>query len=1199
MQGVSMRVLSHFLVVAALVTGSTSKAQPRLDVIRGRVTRESGESIGGASVIATRSPDRAVFRTETNGAGEYRLEIADGTGDYLVYIAATGFTPFRKRVVWSAAEAAPVVDARLASATQQLSTIAVRATRLTPARGPDTGPDGPGDAYADGISPGVLGDESGSLAAMVSMMPGFTRTPDGFSAFGLSGSQNAVSLNGMSFPVTDIPRDSRVDMRLSTTPYDPSIGWFSGAQVDLRPIRNGTYSSRTIKASLTGSSQAGSGAPPGPAFAVSYVGNGRLDFSNRYLYSVSAQARRQPADATTLLDSPPTLLQDLHLSADSAAKLFSVAQQLGIPLSAERPASGSLAQSGSVLLRIEQNPTPGGVNIPTAVGLDLYARLAQTSGGGLTPNAAPATAWRNQSGGIVAGLTVSHFAGPEYLVEGQSVLSIGRASRRPYSNLPSARVLIESDLSDGGPGASEVVIGGAATSNTNSLLSWESSAETRFYLPGHNSHRIKATARARFDLQEAESNSAGTFRFESIDDLAKNRAIEFTRGQSGPGVSAGVMNGSLAFGDLWRATDALQLNYGLRFDAATAATSLDRRPDVESRFATETGRVPGSTHVSPRLGFTWRLGRASATTRVTSLATVRLPSRTLRGGIGEFRGITSAGPGVSALTASRQSLAVDCLGDAAPAPDWSAYAANVEAIPTQCRSGSPSNLVDGTAAIHSFAPGMSPSRSWRGNLSYAFRPFGTAVTLDGVVSYNLNQPGWRDLNLALPAGLLQGEQRVMYVNTTVIDLSSGLIAASAARRDASFGKVIEHNSEARSLSRQATISVTPRPLVAQYLFKVAYTLRRTEEDGRGLDATAFGQATTRWTRASTPTHLFQSQFGLVGHGASIVGMASLSSGVFYTPLVGQDVNGDGRRNDRAFLFAANDPANLAAAADLQSLLGRVPTSVRSCLSAQLGGPAGHNSCQGPWSAQFDLLTRLTRPGLRAKRVASLGLAITNVPALADAVLHGDDTRGWGQARFPDPILYHVTGFDPAAGRFNYTVNPKFGSSRAKIGRLTSPFRLTIDISLDLGQPIVRQQFNNIALPGRGGHPGRRFTQAELKTRFAVQVPNVYQLVLQEADSLLLTRGQVDSLTVLRRGYQARIDSIWTDLAQYMDQPDTSFDEGAAYKRQEAAMRDAWSVGWYAVRGMRGLLNDVQMSLLPSWAGTLNRMKAPGNPREAR
>jgi hypothetical protein len=42
-----------------------------------------------------------------------------------------------------------------------------------------------------------------------------------------------------------------------------------------------------------------------------------------------------------------------------------------------------------------------------------------------------------------------------------------------------------------------------------------------------------------------------------------------------------------------------------------------------------------------------------------------------------------------------------------------------------------------------------------------------------------------------------------------------------------------------------------------------------------------------------------------------------------------------------------------------------------------------------------------------------------------------------------------SGFDPATRRFAYPVNPRFGSTSPALNTMRAPFRLTLDVSLDI------------------------------------------------------------------------------------------------------------------------------------------------------
>jgi hypothetical protein len=63
-------------------------AQARSDVIKGRVTTDSGKIVADAEIIVTMAPTRVIVRGVGDSTGAYQLKIPNGTGEYLVYITA-------------------------------------------------------------------------------------------------------------------------------------------------------------------------------------------------------------------------------------------------------------------------------------------------------------------------------------------------------------------------------------------------------------------------------------------------------------------------------------------------------------------------------------------------------------------------------------------------------------------------------------------------------------------------------------------------------------------------------------------------------------------------------------------------------------------------------------------------------------------------------------------------------------------------------------------------------------------------------------------------------------------------------------------------------------------------------------------------------------------------------------------------------
>ncbi len=110
----------------------------------------------------------------------------------------------------------------------------------------------------------------------------------------------------------------------------------------------------------------------------------------------------------------------------------------------------------------------------------------------------------------------------------------------------------------------------------------------------------------------------------------------------------------------------------------------------------------------------------------------------------------------------------------------------------------------------------------------------------------------------------------------------------------------------------------------------------------------------------------------------------LYSGSAYTPVVGNDINGDGRANDRAFIPNPATTTDTALRSQFATLLAAAPRTARNCLQAQLGAIAGAGSCRGPWEARLDLNMGIQGPA-KGGAPARLRLSATVLNAGAGLV----------------------------------------------------------------------------------------------------------------------------------------------------------------------------------------------------------------------
>src|SRR4051812_3736801 len=113
-------MLFRALILGALgtalgaVSSAPAAAQTRTDAVRGRITTDSGKAVTDAEVVVTMAPTRVTVSAKTDSAGGYSLKLANGTGEYLLFISAVGRLPFRQRLTASGGDTTFVVDARLA-----------------------------------------------------------------------------------------------------------------------------------------------------------------------------------------------------------------------------------------------------------------------------------------------------------------------------------------------------------------------------------------------------------------------------------------------------------------------------------------------------------------------------------------------------------------------------------------------------------------------------------------------------------------------------------------------------------------------------------------------------------------------------------------------------------------------------------------------------------------------------------------------------------------------------------------------------------------------------------------------------------------------------------------------------------------------------------------------------------------------------
>ena len=703
--------------------------------------------------------------------------------------------------------------------------------------------------------------------------------------------------------------------------------------------------------------------------------------------------------------------------------------------------------------------------------------------------------------------------------------------------------------------------------------------------------------------QTTATNSLGTYTFTSLGDFLADTPSQFTRTLTPTQRLGGSVNEALYAGDTWRAGPGVQLTYGLRLEHSHYTHAPAANTALDSAFGVRTGAFPTETHLSPRIGFTWSPTRPAAPTTSDAAGTGATPNgadggargggggggggfggrggggggfgggfgsgrnggptTVIRGGIGEFRGLApaslfAAAQGAPGFLATQSQLI--CTGATVPTPDYNDWTSDPSAIPSSCVDvpveGVPLGTEIGSTAARPNAVVISPTfqapRAWRASLGGQQRVGErTAVSLDLNYARGVAQYGFQDLNLnTAPQFTLAAEgNRPVYVPAASIVPATGTLSLFNSRVDPAFGRVLETVSGLRSDTKQATLGVntsTTRGL----LLSASYTFTRSIDESSFPGA--LGGAGVAGTTPGNPNLVQRSTSDLerrhqllatitypVTSTVELTSIARLSSGAPFTPLVGNDINGDGARDDQAFVFNPATVSDTAVANGMRRVLAAAPASVRHCLSSQLGAVATRNSCTGPWTPSLDFQANIRPTVFGLDRRLSLSVSTTNFLSGLDQLVHGaNHVQGWGNPGRPDATLLAVRGFDPVAQQFLYTVNDRFGQTGTGANAFRVPFSLGLQARLAIGPDPARDRLRQVF-----GDPAAKGADAAtaFNARFARLVPNPLDTILSLRDSLALTPPQVVSLTALRDSLRLRnaplADSLRTRLAAAQSAPD--------------------------------------------------------------
>jgi hypothetical protein len=1192
-----------------LLGAPIAHAQSAPDVVRGRITDDSARAVVGAAVMITRGPDRLTQQAVTDSTGAYRSRFEEGTGDYLVYVAVVGFKPVRRRVQRQGDERELVADFTLARDLTVLAAVKVTATRPERAsndvRATDPEP-GSGDRWRQGVDGQISPSVAGDLNALAGTMPNVTMTPAGASILGSGSESNLTTLNGMGFASANVPRAASTETRVTGATFDATRGGFAGANIDVRlgpgdrmyQRRNAFITFDPPSLQITDPVSRALGTTSG-GFRGSVGADGEL-IRRALTYNVALDVSRAASAPSTLVSADADALLRAGVAPDSVARLIAIATPLGIPLAGNDVPSDRERSAITWLGRLDDTrDTLQTRALTTLVGVTRDGAI------GFGPLAAPAAAGERRERTLGSQLTLGAFVGPGHrvLTESRFAASAVRTEVAPYRALPSANVLVRSELAGADNDISNLVLGGSTVATTDDRWTLEGSNETAWNANGRR-HRFKAMAWGRVDglRQEGASNALGSYSFNSLADFGANRASSYSRTLSQPDRSGTVWNAATAFVHTWAPSRFLGVIYGARLEGDGFTGAPPKNAALEQALGVQSGAAPTRVHVSPRVGFSYTYNRDKQNGNgiMQNLAGrfYRTQTGTLRGGIGEFRDLLRPGILADASASSGLpggTLTLSCVGAAVPQPDWSNFDAGTS--PTQCLDGS-GVLAERAPSVTLIDPGYDVPRSWRSSLDWSQNVRSWLVRVGGMASYDLNQPGAVDANFSGDEKLTLTADggRPVYVSAASIDPTTGAVSASESRRSSAYGRVVSRVSDLRGYGGQLTLGLSPdvfRFRAKHSLFaSLNYTLQESRRQYRGFDGAGFGDPRlVEWApNQNDARHVFVLTGGIQGDKVGVLTLfARAQSGLPFTPVVQGDVNGDGRSYDRAFIPNPAAESDQALAAGLRSLMDGGSPTARSCLHAYLGKVADRNGCRGPWTQSLNVQWRPPTPQRWNGRVVPV-VYLQNILAGVDQLFHGNDgLRGWGSPTTPDPVLFVPRGYDAASKRFRYDVNPRFADTRPSRTLYREPFRIVVDFSLQLSTSYSLQQLRRAVEPVKTAEGWQRRSADSIAAFYLQNTSSVHKALLEQTDSLFLSRQQVAALQAADSVFSDRVREVFRQLGEYLARGNGKAGR-AEVDSAATAMKSYWRIFWEQPEIADSIVTPAQKALFPMLVGMVETPK---------
>lgn len=1116
---VTLVIFPSFLPAAKGVTAGTRHYVA--DTVKGKIFNPDSTPAYGAlvmvEVVGKNGSEVAVADT----AGYYIVVFPSRNNSYKLTISALGFSKVVLPISRDSATGLVIGNVVLTQAVPLRAVTVIRprpkpSSLPIPVRPPAT-PAGIANARNRDLDPRVGID------------------PAAYKITGLKETENRLAINGM---VVDaiLPMNPTATFGVLETPVDGSVGGFSGAVVNYRHSASQSFFPEYIaniyySPGRMGFLERARGNTAVPATDISaglsfqriLRGKASEGGTLRHRTTVSINTRAFP---NMVFPADVEGLSRLGLTPQAVTEFENAVQSLGISSGNIFKRSPNRNMEMALLTRIDG----GASNIEEGKKYEIMLGLgdgrSELRKSYLTLPTADIRVHRSTA--FISG-KVSTSINEIFSYTATGLLNASVTRNNPGSELPSARIRLGDDLLNNGRivwmdvGGSQLVSGNSRSVNAslaNTLSWWDRSGRHFFSVGAGISRRIES------------SNPAvtyGQFEFSSLEDLIAGIPARFTRDFYVDPKRLNYSEGYVYAGDTWRVKNSFLVNIVLRIDAKGGFKAPAYNPVIDTLFGVRTDRIPaGRLSFSPRLNIQREYGRRAISDYMRPKSNIAFSISRYSSGL-RFNDVLLHSAFTGLPNSNRR---LDCIGETAPLPDWQNPGSVADIA--QCLDGTGAEqLSSSSPEVRVFSSATKPtSRSVIGFSITNNEKLRFQASLQYLRVFN---PSYTDLNLNTNRAfeLVNEGNRPVYSPAAGIDSASGLSAGIGNRISSQFSSVLISNES--SVTEQLLYMISryqSLPLDASLFFGYVGRIGSMKANGFSMSTEGNPFKSHRF-RSSEPTHLYQME--LIWNKARVINdlkmtvfsislNAEVESGVRYTPMVDRDINMDGRPNDIAYIFNPQTTTLPGYREDFNRLLESTSGRARDCLVKQYNSIATINSCRTGWNVRSGL--RIVS-GIGLKRKERLTVRVDNLFGGLDRMLHGSNSRGWGDQSSVDPFLLSVTGFNPATNEYKYRVNQRFGS---KFTSLSNPMRIQVAIQVPIGKTADQRHIDFITARMRerfdeGKHP---FDYFDLKTYRNPFVP-----ILNRTADIELSDEQIIAIEEAQSRWQTSVDSLEkSTLARY-------------------------------------------------------------------